>query len=106
MKAHALTAAEVGGPAKRKPATPTYPARWIRLPTRGHCPDTGLSRPAFYQLIAAGRIRSACIRQPGAIRGQRLVFLPSVMALLDAAAEAEAKRLAPTSGEHSDQHAG
>lgn len=92
MRAHELTAAEIGGPAKRKPATLTYPPRWIGLPTRGRCPDTGLSRPHFYQLIDEGKIRSACIRQPGAIRGRRLVFLPSVLEFLDKAADAEGLR--------------
>jgi hypothetical protein len=66
--------------------------RWIRLPARGHCPDTGLSRATFYNLIAANRIRSACLRKPGCLKGQRLVYLPSVLALLNDAADAEALR--------------
>lgn len=93
MTAHRLSAAEIGGPAKRKPVAPTYPPRWIGLPTRGRCPDTGLSRAHFYQLIDDGRIRSACIRQPGAIRGRRLVYLPSVLEFLDRAADAETVRI-------------
>ena len=79
---------KVESPAKRVTRT-KYPERWIRLPTRGHCPDTGLSRAFYYQLITEGRIRTACLRKPGAIRGQRLVWLPSVMELIDKAADAE-----------------
>jgi hypothetical protein len=90
MKTHELTEAEIGGPARRRPAAPTYPPRWIRLPVRGHCPETGLSRAAAYDLIRQGKIKSACIRKPGAIRGQRLVFLPSVLQFLDRCAESDA----------------
>ena len=60
-----------------------YPQKWIRLPTKGHCPHTGLSRAAFYELIKANQIKSACLKKPGALRGIRLVWLPSVMAYLE-----------------------
>ncbi len=60
-----------------------YPAKWIRLPVRGHCPHTGLSRAAYYQLITANKIRTASLRRPGALRGTRLVWLPSIMSYLD-----------------------
>ena len=60
-----------------------YPAKWIRLPTRGRCPHTGLSRAAFYELIKANRIRTANLKKPGALRGTRLIWLPSIMAYLD-----------------------
>ena len=61
----------------------TYPAKWIRLPTRGRCPHTGLSRAAYYELIKANRIRTANLKRPGALRGTRLVWLPSIMTYLD-----------------------
>ena len=61
----------------------TYAARWIRLPTRGRCPHTGLSRAAYYELIKANRIRTANLKRPGALRGTRLVWLPSIMTYLD-----------------------
>lgn len=64
-------------------ANETYPPRWIRLPTRGRCPYTGLSRAAYYELIQANRIRTANLKKPGALRGMRLVWLPSIMAYLD-----------------------
>lgn len=60
-----------------------YAAKWIRLPVRGHCPHTGLSRAAYYELIQANKIRTASLRRPGALRGTRLVWLPSIMAYLD-----------------------
>lgn len=58
-------------------------ARWIRLPTKGRCPYTGLTRPFYYLLIRAGKIRSASLRRPGNLTGVRLVWLPSVMVYLD-----------------------
>ena len=60
-----------------------YPAKWVRLPARGHCPHTGLSRAAYYELIRANKIRTANLRKPGALRGTRLVWLPSIMTYLD-----------------------
>ncbi len=61
--------------------------RWIRLPTRGRCPDTGLTRPHFYQLIKENRIKSASLRKPGNLTGVRLVWLPSVMAYIESKVE-------------------
>ncbi len=69
-----------------------YPDRWIKSPVRGYCPETGLTRAAFYQLADSGKIKTACIRQPGAIRGNRLFHLGSVLAFLDATAEETAAR--------------
>jgi len=53
--------------------------RWIRMPTRGYCPYTGLSRAHFYRLISEGKIKSSNLRRPGQLRGVRLVWLPSVL---------------------------
>ena len=80
-----------------KPKKPTadlrrYPDRWVKAPVRGYCPETGLTRAAFYQLADAGKIKTACIRKPGAIRGNRLFHLGSVLAFLDATAEETAAR--------------
>jgi hypothetical protein len=74
-----LTETEVPNPA----GDATYAAKWIRLPTRGRCPHTGLSRAAYYELIKANRIRTANLKRPGALRGTRLVWLPSIMTFLD-----------------------
>ncbi len=60
-----------------------YPGKWIRLPMRGHCPHTGLSRAAFYELIKTNKIRTASLKKPGTVRGARLIWLPSVMAYLE-----------------------
>lgn len=64
-----------------------YPQRWIRLPKKGVDPDCGLTRPMFYQLMAQGRIRTASLRRPGTVRGARLIWLPSVLELLDRLAD-------------------
>ncbi len=64
-----------------------YPDRWIKAPVRGYCSETGLTRAALYQLATAGKIKTACIKKPGAIRGNRLFHLGSILALLDAIAE-------------------
>lgn len=53
--------------------------RWIRLPTKGRCPFTGMSRGWFYNAIHRGVIKSASIRQPGKLTGVRVVYLASVM---------------------------
>jgi len=63
--------------------TATDKQRWIGLPTRGRCPETGLSRAHYYQLIAQGQIKSACIKQPGKLTGRRLVWLPSVFEFIE-----------------------
>ena len=68
-----------------------YPNVWIRLPTRGQCPYTGLSRGTFYNLIHRGAIKSASLRQPGQLTGTRLVWLPSVFDLLNRCVEKHGK---------------
>ena len=42
----------------------------------------GLSRAHAYLLAGEGRIRSVCIRRPGAIRGKRLFCCQSIRAFL------------------------
>lgn len=59
-------------------ATPLTSPEWMRLPARGQDPIFGLSRPFYYLLIGAGKIKTACIRRPGASTGVRLVYVPSV----------------------------
>jgi hypothetical protein len=43
----------------------------------------GLSRTTLFELSQAGLIRTVHIRKPGAMRGIRLIFLPSLAAYLD-----------------------
>ena len=50
----------------------------MRLPTRGTDPRFGLSRAHYYLLIGAGKVKTACLRRPGASTGVRLVYVPSV----------------------------
>jgi hypothetical protein len=44
----------------------------------------GLSRAHAYALVAEGKIRSVCIRRPGAARGRRLFDCASIRAFLNA----------------------
>ena len=69
--------------------------RYVRLPGKGYCPSCGLSRSHLYRLIAKGVIKSANVRQPGQLRGIRLVWLPSVLSYLERFAEGPAD-LGPT----------
>ena len=98
MKEHTLTDAEIAGGGKRTPggSASKYPPRWIRLAPKGHCPETGFTRAAMYGLIAAGKVKTAVLRRPGTVRGQRFVFLPSVLELLDREAAKESARVKST----------
>ena len=75
-----------------KPDLTAYPDRWFKAPAKGHCALCGLTRPALYELAKAGKIRSAAIRKPGAIRGNRLFHLGSVLAFIEGEAEKTAAR--------------
>lgn len=61
--------------------------KWIRLQSKGRCPECGLTKPHLYQLIREGRIRSACLRAPGKKTGVRLIWLPSILDLIEANTE-------------------
>lgn len=67
-------------PSPEQPAT----TGWVRLPTRGFIPGTGITRGAAYELIRQGRIRTASLPVHGKKRGIRLIWLPSLMALIEA----------------------
>ena len=56
-------------------------AVWDRFPNKGYY--FGCSRAFWYQQIRAGKIRTALIKQPGQIRGMRLVWRPSVRAFIE-----------------------
>ncbi|MEX2606028.1 MAG: hypothetical protein WD708_01680 [Kiritimatiellia bacterium] len=58
-------------------------ARWIRIPSRGYCPHSGLSRSHMFALIAEGKIKSRALVKPGNTRGPRLVWLPSVFEFIE-----------------------
>jgi hypothetical protein len=50
---------------------------------------TGLCRSHLYALQDEGKIRSACLRRPGALRGKRLWHMPSLLDFLRKQMEAE-----------------
>jgi hypothetical protein len=56
---------------------------WIRPPTKGRCPHTGLTRGTYYNLIARGVIKSSNVKQPGKLTGIRLIWLPSVLEYIE-----------------------
>jgi len=62
---------------------------WIRLPTKGKCPYTGLSRGALYNLVGSSKVngykppvKSIVLRHRGAARGVRLISYDSLMEFL------------------------
>ena len=56
--------------------------QWARMPKpKGRL--NGLSRTTLLELSNAGLIRTVAIRKPGAVKGIRLVYLPSLYAYLD-----------------------
>jgi len=57
---------------------------WLRVPQAVRI--FGISRSALYEWIAAGRIRSTCIRKRDAVRGVRLIHFDSLAAFVDQAA--------------------
>jgi hypothetical protein len=56
---------------------------WIRAPVRGPEHYTGLTRAKLYQLVAAGLIESASLREPGQIKGVRLFNLASILLYIE-----------------------
>lgn len=62
---------------------------WIRLPTRGKCPLTGLSRSGLYQIVApcawndyTHAVQRIVLRRRGAARGTRLISYDSLLTWL------------------------
>lgn len=64
---------------------PSHQERWIRMPTKPgeREANTGLSRAHFYQLINAGKIKSASLKKKGTLKGVRLIWLPSVLEYIE-----------------------
>ena len=84
-----FTTAPVAAPANAA-VHPIQP-EFIRLPKRGLCPWTGLSRAKIYELISPNErngfkppVKSVCLRRPGAEKGTRLIHLASLLAYLRA----------------------
>ena len=57
-------------------------ADWVRMPKPKQrlC---GLSRTTILELSESGLIRTVAIRKPGAIKGIRLVYVPSLLEYLE-----------------------
>lgn len=56
-------------------------AVWDRFPSKGYY--YGCSRPFWYQMMREHKIKTALIKQPGRVRGMRLVWRPSVLAFIE-----------------------
>ena len=56
-------------------------AVWDRFPSKGYY--QGASRPFWYQMMREKKIKTALIKQPGRVRGMRLVWRPSVLAFIE-----------------------
>jgi hypothetical protein len=67
-----------------KPQIPSHlqTQEWARMP-KPRERFMGLSRTTLLELAEAGRIRSVSIRKPGAVRGVRLLHVPSLLIFLD-----------------------
>lgn len=64
-------------------ATAPTEAGWVRIPVRGTLPGAPFSRGAVYQLIKDGKVRTASVPVHGK-RGIRMVWMPSLLALVEA----------------------
>ena len=68
---------------------------FIRLPKRGQCPITGLTRSKLYDLISPNEgngfkppVKSLSLRKPGQTKGTRLIVLQSLLDYLRREVEA------------------
>jgi hypothetical protein len=57
--------------------------RWIRIPAKGQCPWCGLTRSMLFRLVRENRIKSRSLKNPGCVKGTRLLWLPSVHAYIE-----------------------
>ena len=72
------------------PANPTQTIvlpEFVRIPSKGREPWTGLSRSQIYQLIGSGAIKSVSLRRGGTTRGTRLICLKSLFDFLNSRIE-------------------
>ncbi|MEI8234765.1 MAG: helix-turn-helix domain-containing protein [Verrucomicrobiota bacterium] len=64
--------------------TSTKP-EWLRVPEAVRI--FGLCRSSLYELIAAGKIKSTCLKKRGALRGIRIVSFDSLNSYIEASVE-------------------
>ena len=72
------------------PTNATIPAmpEFIRLPRPGTlCPWTGLSRSKMWEVLQSGKVKTVCLRRPGAAKGARLIHLAGLLEYLHSLAE-------------------
>ena len=79
---------------------------FIRLPKRGQCPITGLTRSKLYDLISPNEgngfkppVKSVSLRKPGQTKGTRLIVLQSLLAYLRGELEAFQLSIGKRAGE-------
>ena len=60
---------------------------WVRPPKVGQEFYSGLTRAKLYQLAAEGKIKTASLREPGALKGTRLFGLQSILDYLETCVE-------------------
>jgi excisionase family DNA binding protein len=70
---------------KNATATDTVQAVWLRVPQATAL--TGLSRSKVYELLAAGRVRSASLRDPGQRHATRLIDRADLLRYIEDRAE-------------------
>jgi hypothetical protein len=73
---------QIDGMLKVEIPTHLQTEEWGRLP-KPKDRLFGLSRTTLLELSSAGLIRTVALRKPGAIKGVRLVYLPSLRAYLE-----------------------
>ena len=71
------------GAAQIAAVTSTKP-EWVRIPEAVRI--FGLCRSSLYELIAAGKIKSTCLKKRGALRGIRIVSFDSLSSYIEASA--------------------
>jgi excisionase family DNA binding protein len=67
-------------PPRSAPSSQGTPV-WVRVPQAVQL--TGLSRSKVYELLAAGRIRSASLRDPGQRHATRLIDRASLLEFIE-----------------------
>jgi predicted DNA-binding transcriptional regulator AlpA len=61
---------------------PPLPREWLRV--NEACDYSRLSKPKMYELMKRGLIKSAELREPGKIKGSRLISFSSLKDFLEA----------------------
>jgi len=76
---------------KKTPTHITDSAKPEFVDAKGARGSFGLSRSHLYELQTEGKIRSVCIRRPGALRGKRLFDCESIRRFLTSCEDRQVK---------------